>query len=209
MFYEPGKTDHGLPKNPFNSLVIPRPIGWITSVDADGLVNLAPYSFFNAVSYRPPTVMFSASRGATSPDDNHKDSQRNIEVTGEFVCNLTTWDTREAMNATSAGVGMDVDELALAGLTAEASVTVNPPRVAEAPVHLECKHIKTVELPGETPNDVYCVIFGQVVGIHIRDEFITAAGEVDVGKMRPIARLGYQDYAVVNADTIFTMQRPE
>jgi len=209
MFYEPGKTDHGLPKNPFNSLVIPRPIGWITSVDADGLVNLAPYSFFNAVSYRPPTVMFSASRGATSPDDNHKDSQRNIEVTGEFVCNLTTWDTREAMNATSAGVGMDVDELALAGLTAEASVTVKPPRVAEVPVHLECKHIKTVELPGETPNDVYCVIFGQVVGIHIRDEFITAAGEVDVGKMRPIARLGYQDYAVVNADTIFTMQRPE
>ena len=209
MFYEPGKTDHGLPKNPFNSLVIPRPIGWITSVDADGLVNLAPYSFFNAVSYRPPTVMFSASRGATSPDDNHKDSQRNIEVTGEFVCNLTTWDTREAMNATSAGVGMDVDELALAGLTAEASVTVKPPRVAEAPVHLECRHIKTVELPGETPNDVYCVIFGQVVGIHIRDEFITAAGEVDVGKMRPIARLGYQDYAVVNADTIFTMQRPE
>jgi len=209
MFYEPGKTDHGLPKNPFNSLVIPRPIGWITSVDAHGLVNLAPYSFFNAVSYRPPTVMFSASRGATSPDDNHKDSQRNIEVTGEFVCNLTTWDTREAMNATSAGVGMDVDELALAGLTAEASVTVKPPRVAEVPVHLECKHIKTVELPGETPNDVYCVIFGQVVGIHIRDEFITAAGEVDVGKMRPIARLGYQDYAVVNADTIFTMQRPE
>ena len=209
MFYEPGKTDHGLPKNPFNSLVIPRPIGWITSVDADGLVNLAPYSFFNAVSYRPPTVMFSASRGATSPNDNHKDSQRNIEVTGEFVCNLTTWDTREAMNATSAGVGMDVDELALAGLTAEASVTVKPPRVTEVPVHLECKHIKTVELPGETPNDVYCVIFGQVVGIHIRDEFITAAGEVDVGKMRPIARLGYQDYAVVNADTIFTMQRPE
>lgn len=209
MFYEPGKTDHGLPKNPFNSLVIPRPIGWITSVDADGLVNLAPYSFFNAVSYRPPTVMFSASRGATSPNDNHKDSQRNIEETGEFVCNLTTWDTREAMNATSAGVGMDVDELALAGLTAEASVTVKPPRVTEVPVHLECKHIKTVELPGETPNDVYCVIFGQVVGIHIRDEFITAAGEVDVGKMRPIARLGYQDYAVVNADTIFTMQRPE
>ncbi len=209
MFYEPGKTDHGLPKNPFNSLVIPRPIGWITSVDADGLVNLAPYSFFNAVSYRPPTVMFSASRGATSPNDNHKDSQRNIEETGEFVCNLTTWDTREAMNATSAGVGMDVDELALAGLTAEASVTVKPPRVTEVPVHLECKHIKTVELPGETPNDVYCVIFGQVVGIHIRDEFITAVGEVDVGKMRPIARLGYQDYAVVNADTIFTMQRPE
>ena len=152
--------------------------------------------------------MFSASRGASSPDDNHKDSQRNIEETGEFVCNLTTWDTREAMNATSASVAKDVDELALAGLTSEASQVVKPPRVAEAPVHLECKYLKTVELPGDTPNDVYCVIFGQVVGVNIRDEFITEDGILDVGKMRPIARLGYQDYAVVNSDTIFTLHRP-
>ena len=113
------------------------------------------------------------------------------------------------MNATAAAVGKDVDELALAGLTAEASITVKPPRVAEVPVHLECKYIKTVELPGDDPNDVYCVIFGQVVGIHIKDDFITKEGQVDVGKMRPIARLGYQDYAVVNSDTIFTMRRPE
>ena len=209
MFYEPGKTDHGLSKNPFNSLIIPRPIGWISSIDGDGVVNLAPYSFFNAVSYRPPTVMFAASRGASSPDDNNKDSQRNIEETGEFVCNLTTWDTREAMNATSAGFTKDVNELALAGLMSEASQTVKPPRVAEAPAHLECKYLKTVELPGETPNDVYCVVFGQVVGINIKDEYITKDGTLDVGKMRPIARLGYQDYAVVNSDTILTMQRPE
>lgn len=209
MFYEPRKSDHGLAKNPFNSLVIPRPIGWISSVDKAGIVNLAPYSFFNAVSYRPPTVMFSASRGNSAPDDDHKDSQRNIEETGEFVCNITTWDTREAMNATAAGVGKDVDELSLAGLTASPSQTVKAPRVAEAPVHLECKYIKTVELPGDSPNDVYCVIFGEVIGIHIKDEFITDKGEVDVGKMLPIARLGYQDYAVVNSDTIFTMQRPD
>jgi len=209
MFYEPGKSDHGLPKNPFNSLVIPRPIGWISSIDSAGIVNLAPYSFFNAVSYRPPTVMFSSSRGTTSPDDDHKDSQRNIEETGEFVCNLTTWDTREAMNQTSATVARDVDELALSGLTAAPSKLVKPPRVAEAPVHLECKHLKTVELPGTAPGDVYNVIFGNVVGIHIKDEFITADGEIDVAKMRPIARLGYQDYAVVNPDTIFTMQRPD
>lgn len=209
MFYEPEKSDHGLPKNPFNSLVIPRPIGWITSVDPQGNINLAPYSFFNAVAYRPPTVMFSSSRGKNSPDDDHKDSQRNIEVTGEFVCNLTTWDTRDAMNATSATVAMDVDEMALAGLTPEPSKLVRPPRVAEAPVHLECRHLKTVTLPGTTPHDVYNVIFGQVVGIHIRDEFITADGLIDVGKLRPIARLGYQDYAVVNPDTIFTMERPD
>lgn len=209
MFYEPEKSDHGLPKNPFNSLVIPRPIGWITSVDPQGNVNLAPYSFFNAVAYRPPTVMFSSSRGATSHDDDHKDSQRNIEATGEFVCNLTTWDTREAMNTTSATVAKEVDEMALAGLTPEPSKLIKPPRVAEAPVHFECRHIKTVTLPGVTPKDVYNVIFGQVVGIHIKDEFITEDGLIDVGKLRPIARLGYQDYAVVNPDTIFTMQRPD
>ena len=209
MFYEPEKSDHGLPKNPFNSLVIPRPIGWITSIDPQGNVNLAPYSFFNAVAYRPPTVMFSASPGKTSPDDNHKDSQRNIEATDEFVCNLTTWDTREAMNMTSATVTKDVDEMALAGLTPQPSMLVKPPRVAEAPVHLECKYIQTVTLPGTTANDVYSVIFGQVVGIHIKDEFITKDGLIDVGKLRPIARLGYQDYAVVNPDTIFTMQRPD
>ena len=209
MFYEPGKTDHGLSKNPFNSLIIPRPIGWISSVDKAGIVNLAPYSFFNAVSYRPPIVMFSGSRGNSSPNDTHKDSQRNIEETGEFVCNLTTWDTRDSMNTTASAVGKDVDELALAGLKAEASQCVSAPRVADAPVHLECKYIKTTELPGETPSDVYCVVFGQVVGIHIKDEFITNDGQIDVGKMRPIARLGYQDYAVVNSDTIFTMQRPE
>ena len=98
----------------------------------------------------------------------------------------------------------DVDELALAGLTPEASQVVKPPRVAEAPVHLECKYL----MPGDTPNDVYCVIFGQVVGANIRNEFITDDGIVDVGKMRPIARLGYQDYAVVNSDTIFTLHRP-
>ena len=209
MFYEPEKNDHGLPKNPFNSLVIPRSIGWISSIDADGNANLAPYSFFNAVSYRPPTVMFSSSRGKGSPKDDHKDSQRNIEATGEFVCNLTTWDTREAMNATSATVPMNVDEFELAGLTKEPSKLVRPPRVAEAPVHLECRHIKTVTLPGTSPNDVYNVIFGQVIGINIRDEFITSDGLIDVGRLRPIARLGYQDYAVVNADTIFTMQRPD
>ena len=106
-------------------------------------------------------------------------------------------------------VARDVDELSLAGLTAGPGQCVNVPRVAEAPVHLECTYIKTTELPGDTPNDVYSVVFGQVVGIHIEDEFITGDGEVDVGKMKPIARLGYQDYAVVNSDTIFTMQRPE
>ena len=211
MFYEPKKGDHGLPKNPFNSLVIPRPIGWITSLDPNGIVNLAPYSFFNAVSYCPPTVMYAAGAGAGPAEggDWSKDSRRNIEATGEFVCNFTTWDTREQMNATSETLPPDVDEMALAGLMPEPSQLVKPPRVAEAPIHLECRHIKSVEIPHWEEADQYYVVFGEVIGVHIRDEYITRDGLIDVAKLRPIARLGYQDYAVVNPDTIFTMVRPD
>lgn len=207
MFYEPMKQDHGLGKNPFNSLVIPRPIGWITSVDKDGAVNLAPYSFFNAVSYRPPTVMFSAGHGDME-DDRLKDSQRNIEETGEFVHNVTTWETREAMNASSENLGKDVDELARTGLTPLPSKLVKPPRVKEAPIHFECKLIKTVTLPHDQLENRYTVLFGEVVGIHIDDSLITADGRIDVAKLHPIARLGYEDYTQVVADTIFTMVRP-
>jgi len=211
MFYQPKNGDHGLSKNPFNSLVIPRPIGWITSLDADGVVNLAPYSFFNAVCYRPPTVMFAAGAGPGTEEggDWSKDSRRNIEATGEFVCNLTTWDTREKMNQTAAHVARNVDEMALAGLTPEPAELVKPPRVAEAPAHLECRYVKSVEIPHWDEADQYFVVFGEVIGIHIRDDMITAEGLIDVGKLRPIARLGYNDYTVVNPDTIFTMIRPE
>lgn len=211
MFYQPKNGDHGLPKNPFNSLVIPRPIGWITSLDADGVINLAPYSFFNAVCYRPPTVMFAAGAGpgTEAGGDWSKDSRRNIEATGEFVCNLTTWDTREQMNQTSATVARDVDEMALAGLTPEASELVKPPRVAEAPVHFECRHVRSLEIPHWDEPDQYYVVFGEVVGVHIRDDLITEDGLIDVAKMRPIGRLGYNDYTVVNPDTIFTMIRPD
>lgn len=211
MFYEPKKDDHSLPKNPFNSLVIPRPIGWITSLDTNGVVNLAPYSFFNAVSYRPPTVMFAAGAGTSTAKggDWSKDSKRNIEATREFVCNLTTWDTREQMNKTSASVGMDIDEMALAGLTPEPSVLVKPPRVTEAPIHLECRYVTSVEIPVWTEADQYSVVFGEVVGVHIRDDMITPEGLIDVAKLRPIARLGYNDYAVINSDAIFTMIRPD
>ena len=207
MFYEPRKMDHGLPKIPFNSLVIPRPIGWITSMDKDGVVNLAPYSFFNAVAYRPPTVMFSAGHG-TMEDDLLKDSQRNIEETGEFVHNFTTWDTREAMNQSSANLTKDVDEMALAGLTPEPSTLVKPPRVRESPITFECKLIQVLELPHEKPEDRYTIVFGEVVGIHIDDDLITDEGLIDVAKLHPIARLGYSDYTEVTADTIFTLERP-
>ena len=211
MFYEPKKSNHGLPKNPFNSLVLPRPIGWITSLDAKGVINLAPYSFFNAVCYRPPTVMFSTGTGPSPGNggDWSKDTRRNIEETGEFVCNIATWDTREQLNQTSASVSSDVDEMALAGLTPEPSQMVKAPRVAEAPVHLECRYIKSMEIPHWDEPDQYFVVFGEVVGVHVRDDMITADGLIDIAKMRPIGRLGYNDYTVVNPDNIFTMERPE
>ena len=206
MFYEPKKKNHGLAKNPFNSLIIPRPIGWISSVDGNGNHNLAPYSFFNAVGYSPPTVMFSGGVGAAS--DGMKDSVRNIESTGEFVCNLATWDTRDQMNKSAATVAADVDEIALADLTPIPSTIVGAPRIKEAPVHLECRYLKSVDIPGWTAADGSRVIFGEVVGIHIDDDFITDDGMVDVAKMLVIARLGYNDYARVDVDAIFNLERP-
>ncbi|MBI2587020.1 MAG: flavin reductase family protein, partial [Rhodospirillales bacterium] len=136
MFY---RTDgpHGLPHDPFLSCIVPRPIGWVSTVSADGIVNLAPYSFFNGVAVKPPMVMFASSgRQAHGP----KDSLANIEATGEFVCNLATWELRERMNQTSAPVPPEIDEFALAGLETEPSQLVKPPRVKAAPVHLECRH---------------------------------------------------------------------
>jgi len=207
MFYEPKNHDHGLSKNPFNSLVIPRPIGWISSVSETGVFNLAPYSFFNAVCYRPPTVMFAG--GAGKSDDGNKDSVQNILATGEFVCNLATWDTRAQMNQSSASVDAEVDEIALTGLTPVDSRLVKAPRIAEAPVHLECKLIKTTSIPGWDKGDEYTVVFGEVIGIHIDDAMITDGGLLDIAKMMPIGRLGYNDYTRVDMDSIFSMNRPE
>jgi flavin reductase (DIM6/NTAB) family NADH-FMN oxidoreductase RutF len=207
MFY---RTDqkHGLPHNPFNSIVAPRPIGWISTLDRDGRSNLAPYSFFNAVSYAPPQVIFSggprpARRGVDVP---MKDSVINARETGEFVVNIATWDTRLGMNASSAGVAADVDEFDVAGLTKEKAELVKPPRVKEAPVHLECVTVAvypTLPVPGYAPN---MIVLGKVVGIHI-DERVLTAGIVDQKKLRLIGRLGAHDY--VRVDEVFTMMRPD
>ena len=206
MFYEP-KDGHGLSKNPFNSLVVPRPIGWISSLDNEGNVNLAPYSFFNGVSYRPPTVMFASGQGEVE-DDRLKDTVRNIIDTGEFVHNFVTWDTRDAMNLSSATTAKDVDELAAARLPKIPSKLVKAPRVAESPIHFECKLVQHVDLPNTIGDSKYTVIFGEVIGIHIADELITSEGRIDIGKLHPIARMGYQDYTEVTADTVFTLERP-
>jgi flavin reductase (DIM6/NTAB) family NADH-FMN oxidoreductase RutF len=202
VFYDTIENKHGLKHDPFKALVAPRPIGWISTVSKAGICNIAPYSFFNAVGERPHYVVFSSA--------GLKDSLRNIEETGEFTCSLATWELRFRMNATSAAVPRGIDEYPLAGLTAAASRLVKPPRVKESPAAFECKHWKTVELPAAGPNQkaTYSVVFGQVVGIYIEDRFIDG-GVVDTGAMRPIARLGYMDYAVVTPESVFTINRPE
>ncbi|MEK0083543.1 flavin reductase family protein [Benzoatithermus flavus] len=202
MFYRPDES-HGLRANPFNAIVVPRPIGWISSLDREGRANLAPYSFFNAVAYRPPQVMFSA----TGPHEHggFKDSVRNIEATGEFVANLATWNLREAMNASSIAAPSGFDEFAHAGLTKAPSVVVKPPRVAESPVQLECVLSQIVELESPSPEQPNRMIIGRVVGIHIADTVIED-GRVLVERLDPIARLGYDQYMRVH--DVFAMTRP-
>lgn len=199
MFYDAVANTHGLRWDPFKALVSPRPIGWISTVGKSGVVNLAPYSFFNAVSTDPHFVMFSSG--------GRKDSQRNAEETGEFVCSLATYDLRDAMNRTSQHVGPDVDEMALAGLSPAPSTMVAPPRVAESPVAFECKYWRTVDLPGPDGGPgTHAIVLGQVVGVHI-DDSVIADGRVDVTRLKPLARLGYGDYAVI--DNVFELSRPQ
>lgn len=199
MFYDPAEG-HGLPHDPLKALIVPRPIGWISTVDREGRPNLAPYSFFNAVSERPAIVMF-ASAG-------YKDSATNAEATGEFVCSLATWDLRQAVNLTSAPAPPGVSEFGLAGLTPTPSVKVRPPRVGESPVALECVYLETVRLAGRDGRPApYVVVFGEVVGVHI-DDAVLVDGIVDPGLLRPIARLGGRDYTVVEAASVFQMTRP-
>lgn len=202
MFYEPG-TPHGLPHDPFKSCIVPRPIGWLTTLDKDGNVNLAPFSFFNGVASEPPVVV--AGINGAPPPAGMKDTLANCRATGEFVVNMATWDLREAMNLTSASVPADVDELALAGLTPAPSRMVKPPRVAESPIHLECRVHDIVDLPCTEPGSRNTMVIGRAVGIHIAD-WALKDGLVDIPKIKPVARLGYMDYAVV--EHVFAMARP-
>ena len=201
MFYEPDKDDHGLPFNPYKSIVVPRPIGWISTVSRDGVVNLAPYSQFNNLGYDPPYVMFSAN--SLPGSGRRKDSVRNAADTGEFVVNMATYELRNAVNITSQLLPPGVDEAALAGLEMIPGRMVRTPRVAESPVHLECKFHSALTLPGNSFDQVHHVVIGRVVGVHVRDDVLTPEGKLDIVKIRPLARLGYFDYTTV--DSLFTM----
>jgi flavin reductase (DIM6/NTAB) family NADH-FMN oxidoreductase RutF len=200
MFYRPGTDPHGLAHNPFKALVAPRPIGWISTVNAEGRVNLAPYSFFNAVADTPPMVIFSNSVSKAG-ESAAKDSVTNIRATGEFVCNVVPLALKDAMNLSSGEYHADIDEFEHAGLAKAPSHVVAPPRVAAAPAALECRLWRIVELPGA----VNVLVIGEVVGVHIADSVIVD-GKVDVTLYQPLARLGYRDYAAVSE--VFALSRP-
>lgn len=200
MFYEP-KNGHGLSHNPFNAIVTPRPIGWISTRDAQGIDNLAPYSFFNAVAYVPPQVMF-ASTASKADQIGTKDSVANIRETGVFCVNIVEYAMRDAMNATSATLGKEVDEFAHAGLDKAACETIACSRVALAPAALECKVTQILILEG----DENYAVFGEVVGVHMRDDCLVD-GRFDITTYHPLSRLGYRDYTVIR--DLFTLSRPD
>jgi len=203
MFYDPDKNDHGLRRNPFKSCVVPRPIGWISSISAEGIHNLAPFSQFQNLTFDPPYVMFAANQNSL---EARKDTVVNVEQTGEFVYNMATYDLRDAVNRSAAEVPPEVDEFSLAGVTKAPSIKVRPCRVAESPVQFECRYYQTIRLPGNGPMGTVDVIIGRVVFVHIKDEVLTQDGRLDILKVRPLARLGYYDYTTV--DSIFEMVIP-
>lgn len=199
MFYRP-EEGHGLPHNPFNAIVTPRPIGWISTRGSDGSENLAPYSFFNAVAYVPPQVMF-ASTSAKPDRDGTKDSVANIRDTGVFCVNIVEFAMRDAMNQTSGPWPRDVDEFELAQIARSECETIACSRVAQAPASLECKVTQIVKLAGE----VNIAVFGEVTGVHMRDDCMKD-GLFDVTRFQPLTRLGYRDYSRITE--VFSLNRP-
>jgi len=201
MFYEPDLNNHGLPFNPFKSCVVPRPIAWISTINANGAVNLAPFSQAAMVGSDPPYVMFSA--GGHEIEGKRKDSVENAEASGEFVYNLATYDLREGVNISGQITDSGIDEMKAAGLTPAPSSLIKPPRVAESPINLECRVEQIMKLPGKSWSGTVWMVIGRVVGIHIKDEFIMADGKLDIARLKPLARLGYMDYTSV--DHVFEM----
>jgi flavin reductase (DIM6/NTAB) family NADH-FMN oxidoreductase RutF len=198
MFYDAVKNNHGLAVDPFKAVMVPRPIGWISTLSVEGLANLAPYSFFNAFSDGPIYVAFGSG--------GRKDTLRNVEATGEFAFNLATHSLREAMNASSANVAPQVDEFALSGLTKAPCQFIKAPRVGESPVCFECKYFQTVPLPDDDGHVQDFMVIGRVIGVHIDDRFIDK-GRVNTAALQPLARLGYSEYATI--DSTWRMRRPD
>lgn len=203
MYYDPIKNDHGLPHDPFKSCVVPRPIGWISTISRDGIHNLAPFSQFQNLSFDPPYVMFAANQNSRGLK---KDTVINIEHTGEFVYNMATYELREAVNLSAQELPPEIDEFEISGVTKSPSIIVKPCRVAESPIQFECHLYTSLRLPGNGLMGSVDLIIGRVVLIHIKDEFIGPDGRIDILKIRPLARLGYYDYTTI--DSVFEMVIP-
>ncbi|MGE0846514.1 MAG: flavin reductase family protein [Flavobacteriaceae bacterium] len=195
MNYAPGLEPCPLPFSPFKSCTVPRPIGWLSTVSRDGVANLAPYSQWQNLTFDPPMVMFAANQ---YPDGRRKDTVLNAEETGWFVWNMATWALREAVNISAMALAADVDEFDKAGVTKAAATDAPGPMVAESPCHFECRYLSTHRLAGNSPVGTVDVVFGRVERIHVDDRFITGEGKLDIGLLKPIARMGYYDYTCVS-----------
>ena len=201
MFYQPKKNPFSI--DPYKSLIFPRPIGWISSIDKKGIVNLAPYSYFNAIADDPPQIMFVA--GASDRSSQKKDTLTNIMATKEFVVNFATSATRNQMNLSSKDIHKDDDEFVLTKLKKRKSRLVKAPSVANSPVNLECKLLKSIKLKSSL-RKFSTMVMGEVIGIYIKDSFIEK-GRVNSAAMRYVARMGYSEYTTVSSK--FKMKRPK
>ena len=219
MFYDSEAQQRGgvalpLPYNPFKALVAPRPIGWVSTLTPTGAVNLAPYSYFQAVADNPDIVMFSATpelkaepgKPGVAFGEQRKHSETNAAISGEFVCNIVSHAQAALMNATSAHLPADASEAEHAGIAMVPSQKVRTPRVAASPAALECVFLESRPVPRRGGQHRYQMVFGEVVGIHIDDRYIQK-GRVDTAAMRVLTRLGYDEYAVL--EQTFAMSRPD
>ena len=203
MHYDPRTDERPLPWDPFKSCTVPRPIGWLSTISADGIANLAPYSQWQNLTFDPPMVMFAANG---YPDGRRKDTVINAEQTGWFVWNMATWDLRDAVNRSAQDFDAHIDEFDHAGITKTDCVDAPGPRVAESPCHFECRYLSTQQFAGNSNVGCVDVVFGEVVRIHIKEDIVTDTGKLDIPAIKPIARMGYYDYAVI--DSVFEMKIP-
>lgn len=203
MKYAPGREPSPLPYSPFKSCTVPRPIGWLSSVSRSGVENIAPYSQWQNLTFDPPMVMFSANQ---YPDGRRKDTVINAEETGWFVWNMATYDLREAVNLSAMALPPHESEFDRLAVTRDYADNAPVPMVRESPVKFECRYLSTHRLRGNSPAGCVDIVYAAVETIHIDDAVLTAEGKIDIAKVRPIARLGYFDYAVIT-DT-FEMKVP-
>ncbi|MEM7171514.1 MAG: flavin reductase family protein [Pseudomonadota bacterium] len=203
MHYDPRSSDRPLPYDPFKSCTVPRPIGWLSTRSKEGIDNLAPFSQWQNLSFDPPLVMFAANRHACG---RVKDTVVNAQETGFFVWNMATWELREAVNTSAMALPAGEDEFVRARVSKAACLKAPGPRVAESPCHFECEYLSTKTFEGRSPVGTVDVVFGAVVRIHIDEGVVAPDGKLDIPRIKPIARMGYYDYTVV--DSVFEMRIP-